>query len=253
MKMWFKFGLVMALFGVFGSALAGDDLVTETRAVDARVTRVKLDGVIDLKLKWGATPSLVISGDKKWVEKTSTVQSGDTLHIDTDSHGFKMHKNSLKAELTLPNLRELSSEGVGMSTVTGFNGDQLELLLDGAGAMKVNCNYKTVTATLGGIGSMHIQGANSDGIDLNLRGAGYVTLNGNSKWLKATLGGLGGLDAKQFQTDSVNLELSGLGNATVTASQSATLNLSGMGSVTVYGKPQNRNVVVDGLGKVSWK
>ncbi len=46
---------------------------------------------------------------------------------------------------------------------------------------------------------------------------------------------------------------SGLGNATVSASQSATLNLSGMGSVTVYGKPQNRNVVVDGLGKVSWK
>jgi hypothetical protein len=53
--------------------------------------------------------------------------------------------------------------------------------------------------------------------------------------------------------DSVSLELSGLGNATVTAQQSADLNLSGMGSVTVYGKPLNRRVSVDGLGKVSWK
>jgi hypothetical protein len=249
----FKFGLAMVMWAMLGTAVAAEETVTETRAVDARVTRVKLDGMIDLKLKWGATPSLVITGDKKWVEKTSTVQSGDTLHIDTETRGFKLHKNGLKAELTLPNLRELSSEGVGTSYVTGFNGDQLELLLDGAGSMKVNCNYKTVTATLGGVGSMHIQGANTDGIDLNLRGAGYVTLNGNSKWLKASLGGLGGLDAKQFQVDSVNLELSGLGNATVSASQSATLNLSGMGSVTVYGKPQNRNVTVDGLGKVSWK
>eukprot|EP01034_Spumella_vulgaris_P024702 gene24702-31077_t len=71
--------------------------------------------------------------------------------------------------------------------------------------------------------------------------------------LKATLGGLGGLNAQQFQADSVRLELSGLGNATVTARENATLNLSGLGSVTVFGKPANRNVSVDGLGKVSWK
>jgi hypothetical protein len=71
--------------------------------------------------------------------------------------------------------------------------------------------------------------------------------------LRATLGGLGGLNAQQFQADAVNLELSGLGNATVNARDSATLSLSGLGSVTVYGKPQNRNVSVDGLGKVSWK
>ena len=32
--------------------------------------------------------------------------------------------------------------------------------------------------------------------------------------------------------------------------QSVNLSLSGMGSVTVYGKPQHRNVSVDGLGKV---
>jgi hypothetical protein len=100
---------------------------------------------------------------------------------------------------------------------------------------------------------MHINGLNAEGIDLHLSGAGYVTLNGRSKWLKADLGGLGGLDAQQFAADSVNVDLSGLGNATVTAHQNATLNLSGMGSVTVYGKPANRKVSIDGLGKVSWK
>jgi hypothetical protein len=78
-------------------------------------------------------------------------------------------------------------------------------------------------------------------------------LSGRSKVLKADLGGLGGLDAQQFSADSVDLDLNGLGNATVTAHQNATLNLSGLGSVTIYGKPLNRNVSVDGLGKVSWK
>jgi len=39
----------------------------------------------------------------------------------------------------------------------------------------------------------------------------------------------------------------------VNAHLNANLNLSGLGSVTVYGKPLNRKVSVDGLGKVSWK
>jgi hypothetical protein len=80
-----------------------------------------------------------------------------------------------------------------------------------------------------------------------------VNLSGRAKWLKAELGGLGSLDAQQFKADSVDIDLSGLGNASVTAQQNAVLNLSGLGSVTVYGKPLNRKVAVDGLGKVSWK
>jgi hypothetical protein len=160
---------------------------------------------------------------------------------------------ALHAELTLPALREVSSESVGATEVSGFSGEELELSLDGAGSMRISCNYKLVTASLGGIGSMHLHSLSGEGVDLNLRGAGFVTLNGRARWLKADLGGLGSLDAKEFVTDTVNVELSGLGNASVTAHQNANLSLSGMGSVTVYGKPLNRKVAVDGLGKVSWK
>jgi hypothetical protein len=251
-----KFGVAGAAFCTLmgTAAAASEEIGTETRAIDARVVRVKLDGVIDLKLRQGPVPQLVISGDTRYLARTTTIQSGDTLSIDTENHGFKMRSRArLRAELTLPRLREVSSESVGSTDITGFSGDELELSLDGAGSMKVVCDYKVVNATLGGLGSMNIQGVNSEGIDLNLRGAGYVTLSGRSKWLKANMGGLGGLDAQQFQAETVTLELSGLGNATVTARHSANLSLSGLGSVTVYGKPLNRSVSVDGLGKVSWK
>jgi len=255
MNKYFSAGVALVAFsGLVASAAAADENGTETRTIDARVTRIKLDGVIDLKLRQGAVPTLVITGDKKWLARTTTVQSGDTLNIDTEMGRVKAQNHiGIHAELTLPQLREVSSDSVGWTDISGFSGDELELSLDGAGSMKVACNYRIVTATLGGVGSMNIQGLNSEGIDLNLRGAGYVTLVGKSKWLKASLGGLGGLDAEKFNADSVTLELSGLGNATVTARQSANLNLSGLGSVTVYGKPLNRSVSVDGLGKVSWK
>jgi hypothetical protein len=238
---------------------AGDDsradkLVSETRPIDARVVRIKLDGVIDLKVRQGAVAELVIIGERKYLSNTTTVQSGDTLVIDTDNHRVKFsRRNMLRAELTLPRLRELRSDSVGSTEVLGFNGDEIDLSLDGAGAMKVVADYRIVNASLGGIGSMNIQSGNSERIDLNLHGAGYVTLIGRTKVLKASLGGLGSLDAEKFQADSVELDMSGLGNASVLARQNAVLNLSGMGSVTVYGKPQRRSVSVDGLGKVSWK
>lgn len=258
MNQFLKLGVAAAFFASASVALAGpsEAPVAEKRNVDASVQRVKLDGIIDLKLKQGAVATLVVIGEKGLLIKTTTEQQGDTLTIGMETvKGIKFgnNKKGVRAELTLPMLREVSSESVGTTEVSGFSGDDLALVLDGAGSMKVNCNYKTIHATLGGVGHMSIQGANTEGIDLNLRGAGYVTLKGHSKWLKASLGGLGGLDAQHFHVENVNLDLSGLGNASVSARQSANLSLSGLGSVTVYGKPANRSVSVDGLGKVNWK
>jgi hypothetical protein len=256
-----KLGLAFAatcasLFIPAGSASAAQEVATETRQVDARVVRVKLDGVVDLKIRQGSTPLLVLTGDPRLLGKTTTLQSGDTINIGTETKGISINLGrsmGLHAELTLPNLREVSSESVGGTAISGFSGDELELNLDGAGSMNVSCNYKLLTANLGGVGSMKIHGINSESVELNLNGAGYVTLSGRSRKLKAELGGLGGLDAQGFTAENVTLELSGLGNATVTAKESANLTLSGLGSVTVHGKPLNRKASVDGLGKVNWK
>jgi hypothetical protein len=241
-----------ALCVVLGVAQAAPDVVTETRPVDARVVRVNVDGAVDLKIRQGGTAALTLTGESRYLERTVTSQNGDTLHIDTDIRGH-VRTGSLHAELVLPALRSVTSESLGTTDISGFTGEELELTLDGAGSMKVAGSYRLVRASLGGIGSMQMQGLNGDGIELNLQGAGYISLSGRAKWLKADLGGLGNLDAQQCSADTVDIDLSGLGNARVTARQSANLNLSGMGSVTVYGKPQNRKVAVDGLGKVSWK
>ena len=241
----------LALSGIVGAAHA-DDPTSETRQVDARVVRVRVDGAVDLRIRQGAAAALVLSGDPRYLSRAVTEQRGDTLHIDTDVHGH-LRMGSLHAELTLPALREVTSESLGSTSVSGFSGDELKLTLDGAGSMQVAGSYKMVTADLGGIGSMQLRALNAEGVKLNLQGAGFVSLSGQAHWLKADLGGLGSLDAQQFAVDSVNVDLSGLGNASVNARQNANLNLSGLGSVTVYGKPLNRKVSVDGLGKVSWK
>lgn len=251
MNKMFSLGLCAGLCAVVGSA-QGADSGTETRPVDARVVRVRLDGAVDLKIRQGNPPSLTLSGDARTLPKTVTTQDGDTLSIDNEGHA-QLRFGMLRAELVLPALREVTSESLGKTEVSGFSGERLVLSLDGAGSMRVAGSYRIVTASLGGVGSLRLQDMNSDQVQLDLQGAGIVQMSGRVRALKADMGGLGSLDAQQCSADTVDIDLSGLGNASVTARQSANLSLSGMGSVTVYGKPANRRVEVDGLGKVSWK
>ncbi|MDN4058778.1 DUF2807 domain-containing protein [Massilia sp. YIM B02769] len=250
-----KVGLTaFGLLALVRLASAAPETASETRSVDTRVVRVQLDGAVDLRIRQGSAGMLVLSGDPRWLARLTVQQSGDTINIGGGGvRGLRLVQDPVRAELVLPRLREVSSEGLGSTEISGFTGDELELALDGAGAMNVNVNYRFIRASLGGVGSMKLAGTQSERIELDLHGAGHVTLAGQAKSLKAELSGLGGLDARQFALENVSLDLSGLGNATVTVNGSANLNLSGLGSVTVYGKPLNRKVSVDGLGKVSWR
>jgi hypothetical protein len=85
MKKLFQFGLLFAAFcALFGRADAADDSETRSIPIDARVVRVKLDGVIDLKLRQGDVASLRLIGEKRYLDKLTASQSGDTLHLETE-------------------------------------------------------------------------------------------------------------------------------------------------------------------------
>mgnify|MGYP000079257444 CR=1 FL=1 len=250
-----KTTLMATALAFSASGALAADIVRETRTVDARITRVKLDGVVDLVVRQGAKASLVVSGDRADVARVTTHQQGDTLEIDTErrNHYTDGHRAKLRAELIVPNLAEFVSEGVGASTVTGFSGDKIVLALDGAGAVTMNGSYRNVDARLGGVGSLTIDAAKAERMDLALRGAGQLAVTGQTRALHASLAGVGHLDAEKLRADTVKLDMSGLGGATVYASTAANLNLSGMGSATVYGKPAQRNATTDGMGKVNWR
>lgn len=249
----------LTIFFLAASAEAiADEVVTETRSVDARVLKVMVGGVIDLRVKQGAVATLTITGDKRYVSQVSTSAHGDTLDIDADNEGHSLHftrddKHQLRAELTLPNLSEFTSRGVGSTDLAGFGGKEVKLALDGAGVVTFNGRYRVVNARLGGVGSMTLNTGDTDLIDLRMHGAGQITVSGTSKLLQAKLGGVGGLDAEKLLADKVDLNLTGLGGATVYAKDTANMNLTGLGSATVYGQPPHRTSNSRGLGSVAFK
>lgn len=247
--------VAITLSAITGNAFAQQQS-SETRPIDARITKIKLGGVIDLRLKQGPVASLVIAGDARYVPKVVTTQQGDTLQIDIERerhlHFGKDNKEQLRAELTLPQFTELASQGVGAAEITGFTGQQVRLALDGAGTVVMTSHYRNVDAHLGGVGSMTLNTGDTDKVELNLRGAGRIEVNGSSRQLTARMGGVGSLEARELRADKVDLALTGLGSATVFARNNATLVLSGLGSATVYGKPAIRKATATGLGSVAW-
>ncbi|WP_028103190.1 GIN domain-containing protein [Pseudoduganella violaceinigra] len=252
MNKFFTATMMTAAIFAAGCTAQADEVITEARTVDGRAVKVVLEGVIDLKLKQGA-PALLLSGDKRYLPKITVTQDGDTIRIGTDNvRGIDTGSHRLKAELSLPQLRELVSAGVGSADVKGFDGDDVRLSLEGAGAMNVASHYKKMEVRLSGVGSMNISDTKAEQVDLNLKGAGQIAISGQTKQLDAKLGGIGSLDAKQLQSDSLDADMTGLGSATFNAKTSANLRLSGMGSATVYGKPANRQSEARGLGSVSW-
>ena len=243
--------LATALCSGAHTALA-DEVVSEQRTVDARTVNINLDGVISLNVKQGPA-ALTIYGDPRYLPKVVVEQHGDSLHIGTDLHGIHLGKTDLRAELTLPNLHELVSGGVGSTEINGFNGDTLRLALDGAGSITAKSQYRNVNVKLGGVGSITLDGGSGDNMDLNMRGAGSMHVQGQIKKLHANLSGVGSLDARQLRADSIDVSLTGLGSARVFAKDSANMILTGLGSATVYGKPANRQASARGMGSVHWE
>lgn len=257
MKKYLKAAMLATVLSSGASAALAADVTSETRSVDARAVNIDLDGVISLKVKQGPVASLTLYGEADALKKVTVEQTGDTLHIGTSkARNFSFNfgrKQDLRAELTLPNLHQVVSGGVGSTEVNGFSGDNLRLALDGAGSVKVNAQYRNVDVKLGGVGSMTVNAGNSDNVDLNLRGTGHIEITGQTRQLHASLGGVGGLDAEQLRADSVEVNMSGLGSASVYAKTSANMKLSGMGSAKVYGNPANRSASARGMGSISWQ
>jgi hypothetical protein len=250
-----KAAMLATVLSCGASAAPAADVISESRSVDARAVNIELDGVISLKVRQGPTATLTIYGEADTLKKVVVDQSGDTLHIGTakvSSINFG-NKRELRAELTLPNLRALTSSGVGATEVSGFKGDNLRLALEGAGSVKVNAQYRNVDVRLGGVGGMTVDAGNSDNVELRLNGAGRIEMLGQTKQLHASLGGVGSLDAQQLRADTIDVNMSGLGSASVYAKNSASLKLTGLGSATVYGNPTNRSATARGLGSVSWQ
>jgi hypothetical protein len=259
------FGLLMLAIVLIGAAftvlraqgvanqsnMAGRMLESETREIGAGITAVELSGPIDLTLRYGAKPSLVIRGEQRLLGNIETTRDGKTLHIGP--RGILLnHHHPLQAVLVLPALSSLSVDGSGDSVVDGMWGDRIVVQLDGSGSIKFNGRYRQVQAVVHGSGDLELDVGKSDRVGAEVVGSGDLVLAGSSAELQADVSGSGSIDARHLRADVVHLRQRGSGGSVVNARKSAAVTISGSGDVDVYGNPSSRTITRTGSGEVNF-
>ena len=230
---------------------AGRELASETRTVAASVTEIDVNGAIDLTLRQGALPSMTVRGEQRLLGNVDTNQDANTLQIAVK--GMLLHKRlPLQVILVLPAIDSVRIKGSGDSTINGFSGEHLDVLLDGSGLVKFNGRFKDVNAQVRGSGEMEVNGGASENVDVALAGSGQMTVVGSCKQFKASQTGSGTLDAEHLAAEAAVVELHGSGNASVQAIKSVQVTLRGSGDVSVLGSPAERVVSRTGSGDVTF-
>jgi hypothetical protein len=240
--------------GISGSSNpAGRVVESETRNIGKTVRAIDLSGPIDLTLRQGALPSLVVRGEQRLLGKVDTTIDGDgTIHIGT-SGMLLYHRQPLQVTLVLPSIEDISVRGSGESTINGFSGERIDLTLSGTGNVKFNGRFKEVAASLRGSGELEMNGGSSDKVEVEVLGSGKMTVVGSARQFKAEQTGSGEINARHLNAEDVTLQLMGSGDAALTARKMVSVTLRGSGDVVVYGAPSDRNVSRNGSGEVTFK
>lgn len=249
-------GVTYSMLKAYGStsptSVAGRALGGETRQVDSMVVTVDLNGPIDLTLTQGQVASLKVRGEQRSLQNIETIQDGRDLHIGTK--GMLLNpRHRLQVELVLPMLEELTVRSSGDTKVSGFNGNKMDLRLNGSGNVNFAGRYRTLSAGVHGSGNLNLNAGSGESVELELVGSGNINASGSCKTLDAQLTGSGDLDARHLAADKVTVNLKGSGTSHVFAKQSADLTLRGSGDIRVLGNPDHRNVDRSGSGNVSWE
>ncbi|HEX8954972.1 MAG TPA: head GIN domain-containing protein [Burkholderiaceae bacterium] len=224
---------------------------TETRTIDGAVTVINANGPVDLVLRQGATPAMLVIAEERLLPRIKTRQQGNALEIDFQDTLF--HSNHpMRIELTLPKLEQLSLHGSGDARVSGFSGDKVVLTLRGSGNMRFDGVYQHVTASTMGSGDLEMTTGSGADADLSILGSGAITASGQNKATTMRIMGSGDLNTENLHTDELKLDVMGSGDSSVYATKSVEINLHGSGDVSVRGNPVQRNVNRMGSGDISW-
>jgi hypothetical protein len=237
-----------------GNAAQGSEVVSENHQVAAKVTMVEVRGNVDLRMRQGSTPQMVVRAQPKFMPKITTSHDGARLIIQSEKETWTVGRAATPVvELTLPNLRELGISGSGDADVRGFKGDQLQLSLAGSGNAKFEGQYRAIDASLAGSGNLKMEAGAGEKLAFSLAGSGDATVSGSGKSLELNLAGSGAFNGKQLKVDNVRISSAGSGDAIVHATNVIAVSSVGSGDVSVYGNPAQRSVSKVGSGGVRWQ
>ncbi|GLR13692.1 DUF2807 domain-containing protein [Chitinimonas prasina] len=238
----------------------GNGVVTKESRTLTAVKTVKSTGSMDVDVRIGDTPSMVVEGDENLVKLVVTEQVGDKLIIKTE--GAFSTEQGLKVSIVTPALASLENTGSGDVTVRGLAGGDLLVESTGSGETSLSGKLGKLTVRMVGSGDLvgdgllptdvkiDVLGSGEaklgrievDRFEAAIKGSGGVEASGLAKMLEGNVMGSGELDLQGLQSQEAKLDLMGSGDMRVHAVASVIANAMGSGDITIWGKPAKQQL-----------
>lgn len=247
------------------SAVDGDGIPARDQRQVGTLGRLEVSGAMQVEVRVGPAPSLLVEADGNLLPFIRTEQRGDTLYIASERQ--LRSKTPVRIVYTTPRLSDVRASGSGQVTVSNLDGAPLDVRKSGSGQVRLAGKVDSLNARVSGSGILDAGALRSASADLSLSGSGRmnvgeirgdyarVSVDGSGvlqaggvvRSLNARVAGSGSVDLASLSTQDADLATNGSGGIRATVRQSLVAHGGGSGGIRVYGQPGQRNITGKGV------
>lgn len=208
------------------------NLATERREI-GEVSRVELQGMGDLDVRFGESYALEITADDNLLEYLESVTTGNTLVIRTRENKNITPSEGIHYTLTAPFLEAAAILGMGDVSIPAMETDYLSLEISGMGDITIaSLTAIELECRINGMGNINISSGAVERVILAINGSGDI-------------------DVGNVEGEQVDISIPGAGNVSAWATESLYVAIAGSGRVEYYGSPAEVSVSTPGSGSVN--
>ena len=215
--------------------------------------RVDIGYAFEVEIDQSSSYSISITADDNLFKHIQVIKDGETLKI-----GFKrilsLGSVTLKAKVTMPQLRGLEFSGATRGTVSGFSStENLDVDVSGASSLDlVDISAGDIKFEVSGASEVIGDIAAGDA-DFDVSGASTVQLEGSAIDIVADAFGASRVKLAAFSIDNADVELSGASIGTVKLDGRLDADLSGASKLDYIGEPTMGTINISGGSSLSKK
>jgi len=236
---------------------------TETRSI-ASATGLRVENRhrvdMDVEVKVGGAPSLVIEGDSNLVPLVHTEVRGDTLRVWTEERIDS--RKPIHVRYTVQRLDTLESTGSVHTEVHGLAGgpftvshtgsgylelrgqvDRLDMRHTGSGQLYADgLDSKSAVVDMVGSGRVNIGSVRGDFLRVSSSGSGSFYARGIVRMLDVQTQGSGSAQLNDLRADEANITSNGSGGVQAWVQHKVEARANGSGRIAVTGNPSQRSL-----------
>jgi len=163
---------------------------------------------------------VVLSGKKDEMDQIEIDRTDESLSVDYKKSVLNLNPRKTKVTIyiLMPELYKIDFGGASKSFITGFDNDQIELVLNGAATSEIDVDTQQLF------------------IDQN--GASKLKLSGSGEQMEAELSGASSIYAFSFNVDKIDLKVNNAATARVRANKQLSVQAKGSSKVRYRGNPK---------------